>query len=120
VGSLDEKAIDISSLRSSSGYITIDPAYGNTGSCTSAITFIDGDRGILRYRGYSLEELCEKSSFVEVAYLLIYGNLPDTNALSQFRERIASHALIHEDMKNFFNNYPVTAHPIVIPKNTVT
>jgi citrate synthase len=113
-GSLGEKAIDISTLRASSGYVTLDPAYGNTGACTSAITFIDGDKGILKYRGYSLEELCERSSFVEVAYLLIYGSLPDASSFAQFRERIGAHALIHEDMKNFFNNYPATAHPMSI------
>lgn len=113
-GSEGEKALDITKLRADTGYITYDSGYGNTGSCKSAITFIDGDKGILRYRGYDIVDLCENSTFVEVSYLLIHGALPQPAELVKFRENIKYHSLIHEDMKNFFNNYPGHAHPMAI------
>ncbi len=118
-GSEGEKAIDVSTLRKETGYITLDPGYVNTGSCESAITFIDGEKGILRYRGYDIAELCEKSTFVEVAYLLIYGELPKKEELLNFRAKIASHSLLHEDMKNFFHTYQANAHPMAILSSMV-
>ncbi|MEX0747161.1 MAG: citrate/2-methylcitrate synthase, partial [Rhodothermales bacterium] len=102
VGTENEPAIDVRSLRSSTGYITLDSGYANTGSCESAITFIDGEKGILRYRGYPIEELAEKSSFVEVAYLLIYGELPSPRDLKKFSNEVTHHTMLHEDMKKFF------------------
>jgi citrate synthase len=111
-GSENEKAIDISSLRAKSGYITIDSGFKNTGSTKSAITFLDGEKGILRYRGYSIEQLAEKASFIEVAYLLIYGNLPTLAELENFTNSITKHTLVHEDMKQFFEAYPAKAHPM--------
>jgi len=111
-GTENEKAINISSLRDKTGYITIDPGFKNTGSCKSSITFLDGEIGILRYRGYSIEELAEKASFLEVAYLLIYGTLPTKTQLDSFINSITKHTLIHEDMKQFFEAYPAKAHPM--------
>ena len=120
-GSENEKAIDISSLRSSTGYITLDPGYGNTGSCNSSITFIDGEKGILRYRGYSIEDLVTKGvSFTDVSYLLIYGNLDQSEKKSSFKEYIRTHANIHEDMNRFFNGFPLSAHPMAILSSMVT
>jgi citrate synthase len=113
-GTEKEKAVDISKLRQDSGYITIDSGYGNTGACRSAITFIDGDLGILRYRGIPIEELAEKSDFVETAYLLIYGNLPNRTQREEFRNLLSGHAMIHEGMIKFFDGYPTTAHPMAI------
>lgn len=113
-GSMGELGIDIGSLRKETGYITVDPGYMNTGSCLSSITFIDGEKGILSYRGYSLEDICANCTFVEVAHLLIYGSLPTREALDAFRLRLSSHSLLHEDMKNFFNSYPGQAHPMGI------
>lgn len=113
-GTEGEMAVDISSLRSQTGYITLDPGYVNTGSCLSEITFIDGDKGILKYRGIPIETLCEKSTFLEVAYLTIYGRLPLAQEFIEFRKKIAYHSLIHEDMKSFFTNYPGQAHPMAI------
>jgi citrate synthase len=110
----NEVAIDISSLRARTGAITLDPGYANTGSCSSAITFIDGERGILRYRGYPIEELATAASFVEVAYLLIYGHLPTAVELVTFDEKLTRHSLIHEDMKKFFEGFPPSAHPMAI------
>jgi citrate synthase len=112
VGSENEKAIDISALRAKSGYITLDSGYKNTGSCKSAITYLDGENGILRYRGYPIEQLAEKASFLEVAYLLIYGSLPTQAELDSFRNSITKHTLVHEDMKQFFEAYPAKAHPM--------
>ena len=109
-----EKAIDISKLRSSTGYITMDPGFGNTGSCKSAITYLDGDKGVLRYRGIPIEQLAEHSSFVETSYLLIYGKLPTRTELDKFSEAFNEHSMIHEDMKNFFDAYPSTSHPMAI------
>ena len=114
VGTENEKAIDIRQLRSQSGYVTLDQGYMNTGSTTSAITFIDGDKGILRYRGIPIEELAEKSTFTETAYLLIYGKLPNKTELERWRTLLTRHSLIHEDMKRFFDGYPSTAHPMAV------
>ena len=111
-GTENEKAIDISNLRQDTGYITLDTGYKNTGATTSAITFLDGEEGILKYRGYGIEELAEKATFIEVAYLLIYGNLPTQDQLNQFRDSITKHTLVHEDMKQFFEAYPAKAHPM--------
>lgn len=119
VGSEGEKAVDITKLRAQSGYVTLDSGYMNTGACTSEITFLDGEKGVLRYRGYSIEDLAEKSSFMEVSYLLIYGHLPTETQLTEFRLRVRYHSLIHEDMKNFFNNYPSSAHPMAILSSMV-
>src|SRR4030065_96095 len=113
-GSENEKAIDIGNLRSQTGYITLDPGFVNTGSCTSDITFLDGEKGILRYRGIPIEELAEKATFVEVSYLLIYGHLPNKEELARFSSALTTHALIHEDMRNFFENFSNTAHPMAI------
>jgi citrate synthase len=113
-GSEGEVGLDISKLRIQSGAITLDSGYGNTGSCESAITFIDGEKGILRYRGYPIDQLAEKSSFIEVAYLLIYGELPTTPQLEDFRYKLTYHTLIHEDMKKFYEGFPRTAHPMAI------
>ncbi len=111
-GSEDEKAIDIRNLRDLTGHITLDVGYKNTGATTSAITFLDGETGILRYRGYPIEELAEKSSFIEVAYLLIYGSLPTKEQLDDFSSKITRHTLIHEDMKQFYEAFPRKAHPM--------
>lgn len=119
VGTEDEKGIDISKLRSQTGYVTLDPAYVNTGSCVSNITYIDGEKGILRYRGIPIEELAEKSDFVEVCYLLIYGHLPNKTELEKFSTGLTRHSLIHEDMMHFFNGYPSTAHPMAILSSMV-
>jgi citrate synthase len=113
-GSEHEKAVDIRQLRAQTGYVTLDQGYMNTGATTSAITFIDGDKGILRYRGIPIEELAEKSTFVETAYLLIYGKLPNKPELDKWRTQLTRHSLIHEDMKRFFDGYPSTAHPMAI------
>jgi citrate synthase len=113
-GSENEKAIDISKLRALSGYITLDQGFKNTGSTQSEITFLDGENGILRYRGYTIEELAEKATFIEVAYLLIYGELPTQTQLESFQNSITKHTLVHEDMKQFFEAYPAQAHPMGI------
>ena len=112
VGSENEKAIDISKLRDLTGYITLDTGYKNTGATKSAITFLDGELGILHYRGYSIEQLAEKASFPEVAHLLIYGELPNQTELNDFESSIKKHTLVHEDMKQFFEAYPAQAHPM--------
>ncbi len=112
VGSEGERAIDISKLRQKTGVITLDPGYANTGSCQSAITFIDGDRGILRYRGIAIEELAAKSTFLEVAFLLVYGHLPTLSELASFTKSITFHTMIHEDFKRFFGAMPKDAHPM--------
>ena len=113
-GTEQEKAIDIRQLRADTGYITLDSGYGNTGSCFSSITFINGEQGILQYRGYPIEELAQKCSFLEVAYLLIYGELPNDAQKQEFVDAITRHTLIHEDMKKFFEGYPRNAHPMAI------
>ncbi|HPG24337.1 MAG TPA: citrate synthase [Myxococcota bacterium] len=112
VGSEGERAVDITKLRAKTGYITLDPGYANSGSCQSAITFIDGEQGILRYRGIPIEELAEKSSFIEVAYLLIYGKLPTQTELENYAETISRHTMLHEDLKLMFNALPKDAHPM--------
>jgi citrate synthase len=114
VGSEGERAVDISALRGKTGYITLDDGYGNTGSCVSRITFIDGEKGILRYRGIPIEELAEKSTFVETAYLLIWGNLPTTEELSKFSNLLTQNEMLHEDMKFHFEGFPAHAHPMAI------
>ncbi|GAB1463007.1 citrate synthase [Pedobacter sp.] len=111
-GTEGEKAIDISKLRDLTGHITLDFGYKNTGSTKSAITFLDGEQGVLKYRGYPIEELAEKASFLEVAYLLIYGELPSKETLDKFQKEISMHTLIHEDMKKFFDGYPSKSHPM--------
>ncbi|MBI4370053.1 MAG: citrate synthase [Elusimicrobia bacterium] len=113
-GTEGERGIDIRELRDRTGLITLDPSYANTGSCTSDITFIDGERGILRYRGMPIEELARKSTFLETSYLLIYGSLPTAKDLKEFTTNVTRHTLLHEDLKNFFSNYPITAHPMAI------
>src|SRR5512136_3078100 len=113
-GTAHEMGLDVSALRSSTGYITLDDGYGNTGSCQSGVTFIDGDKGILRYRGIPIEELAEKSTFVETAYLLIYGHLPSRAELRQFSDRLTQSEMIHEDMKHHFEGFPANAHPMAI------
>lgn len=113
-GTMGEQAIDIAKLRGQTGLVTLDNGYGNTGSCTSDITFIDGEKGTLLYRGYPIEQLAEKADFVEVCYLLIYGHLPSADQLDSFRNQLTHHSLIHEDMKKFFEGYPPTAHPMAI------
>ena len=111
-GSEGERAVDISELRAKTGLVTLDPGYGNTGSCTSSITFIDGEKGILRYRGIPIEQLAEKSSFLEVAYLLMVGKLPTRDELASFTESIRYHTMLHEDFKSFFSALPKDAHPM--------
>jgi len=113
-GSAGERAVDISKLRDQTGLITLDSGYGNTGSCQSAITFIDGEKGILRYRGIPIEELAEQSSFVETAFLIIYGKLPTHAELARFSDLLTTHELIHEDMKFHFEGFPPNAHPMAI------
>jgi len=113
-GSEKERAIDIRTLRKDTGLITLDDGYGNTGSCQSAITFIDGDKGILRYRGYPIEEVAERARFTEVCYLLINGKRPSLDELAAWRKEMTRHTLIHEDMKKFYEGYPPGAHPMAI------
>jgi citrate synthase len=113
-GTAGERAVDISKLRDQTGLITLDNGYGNTGSCESAITFIDGEKGILRYRGIPIEELAEDSNFVETAYLIIYGKLPTQAELTRFCELLTAHELIHEDMKFHFEGFPPNAHPMAM------
>lgn len=113
VGTEGERAIDVSNLRAQSGgYITLDSGYMNTGACASAITFIDGEKGILRYRGIPIEVLAERANFLEVSYLLMYGHLPTTTELDEFNLRIKKHTLVHEDIKRFFDGFPRDAHPM--------
>jgi citrate synthase len=111
-GTEQEKAIDISKLRGTTGYVTLDTGYKNTGATKSAITFLDGEQGILRYRGYPIEQLAEKSNFLEVSYLLLYGELPTAKQYEEFTRRITRHTLIHEDVKKFFDGFPSNAHPM--------
>ncbi|MEO8553631.1 MAG: citrate synthase [Kofleriaceae bacterium] len=120
VGSEDEHAVDIKSLRADSGYITLDTGFMNTGSTTSAITYLDGEQGILRYRGYPIEELAEHSNFVEVSYLLINGKLPTTKEREEFGTNLTRHSLIHEDMNHFFAGFPAASHPMAVISAMVT
>lgn len=119
-GTEGEKAIDIAKLRADSGLVTIDPGFKNTGSTQSAITFLDGEKGILRYRGYSIEELAEKSSFLEVSYLLINGELPTADELEKFKSKITHHTLIHEDIKSILDGFPSNAHPMGVLSSLVS
>ena len=118
-GTEDEVACDISALRSQTGTITIDSGYGNTGSCKSGVTYLDGEKGILRYRGYPIEQLAEKATFLEVAYLLVYGELPNRDQLADWKRGITTHTLIHEDMRRFFDAFPPDAHPMAIASSVV-
>jgi citrate synthase len=119
VGSEGEKAIDISKLRQETGFITLDSGYANTGSCTSNITFMDGEKGILRYRGIPVEQLAEHSTFKETAYLLINGELPTQKQLNQFSVLLNDHSLVHEDMQLFYQNYPRSSHPMGVLSSMV-
>ena len=119
-GSENEKAIDISALRAKTGYITIDEGFKNTGSTTSEITFLDGEEGILRYRGYSIEELADNAEFLEVAYLLINGDLPTATQYEEFKNRITHHTMVNEDMRKIFDGFPVNAHPMGIMSSLVS
>ncbi len=120
VGSEGEVGIDISKLRRQSGAITLDYGYGNTGSCQSDITFINGEKGILSYRGYPIEQVAQQGSFSEVCYLLIHGELPDRQQLDTFNQGLTYHSMLHEDMKKLFEGYPPTAHPMAILSSMVT
>ncbi len=113
-GSENERAVDIRSLRGNTGLVTLDDGYGNTGACQSHITFIDGEQGVLRYRGYPIEKLAEKSTFVETAYLLIFGELPTEAQLTEYRRLLTRHQFIHEDMRHHFDGFPPTAAPMAI------
>jgi citrate synthase len=119
-GSEGERAIDIATLRAKTGLVTIDPAFMNTASTKSAVTFLDGEQGILRYRGIPIEQLAEKSTFVETAYLLIYGELPNESQLNAWSNQLTRHSLIHEDMKRFFDGFPSTAHPMAVLSSMVS
>jgi citrate synthase len=119
-GSEDEYAIDISNIRSETGLITLDKGYKNTGSTTSNITYLDGEKGILRHRGYSIEELASKAAFTEVSYLLIYGELPNKKELDEFENKIRIHTLVHEDFKIILEGYPSKAHPMGILSSLIT
>ncbi|MFM7299378.1 MAG: citrate/2-methylcitrate synthase, partial [Planctomycetota bacterium] len=113
-GTEGEVAIDIRNLRAQTGLVTFDPGYANTGACKSAITFIDGEQGILRYRGYPIEDLAERSSFLEVAWLLLHGELPTKAELTSFSDEIVHHTLLHENFTRFFNAFPKDAHPMPV------
>jgi citrate synthase len=119
IGTENEKAIDISALLKNTGYVTLDEGYVNTGATTSDITFLDGDKGVLRYRGYPIEELAVHCDFVEVSYLLVYGELPDKSQLEDFKESIRRHTMLHEDMRSFYNGFPRDAHPMAILSSVV-
>src|SRR5207253_628511 len=112
--------LDVSKLLSATGYVTLDPGFVDTAATTSTITYIDGDAGILRYRGYPIEELAEHSSFLEVSYLLIYGELPTATQLEDFTTRISRHTLLHEDLKRFFDGFPRDAHPMPVLSSAVS
>ncbi|GAB4345179.1 MAG: citrate synthase [Flammeovirgaceae bacterium] len=118
-GTENELGLDIAKLRDATGLITIDPGFKNTGSTTSGITFLDGELGILRYRGYPIEELAEKAEFLEVAYLLIYGELPDAKTYEKFKKEITMHTLVHEDMRKIFDGFPASAHPMGVLSSLV-
>ncbi|MDH5655453.1 MAG: citrate synthase [Spirochaetia bacterium] len=113
-GTENEKALDITKLRAQTGYVTLDDGYMNTGACLSKITFLDGENGILRYRGYPIDQLAENSTFLEVAYLLIYGELPTEDEFNQFHHKINRHTLIHEDLKRLYDGFPKDSHPMAI------
>ncbi len=119
VGTEDEVGLDVRKLRANTGLITYDPGYGNTGSCSSAITFIDGEKGILRYRGYPIEQVAEAASFAEVCYLLVYGRLPTIGEYDVFRLALTRHTLVHEDMKKFFEGFPPNSYPMAVLSSMV-
>ncbi len=119
-GTEQEVAIDISKFRGQSGVITIDPGFKNTGSTTSSITFLDGEKGILRYRGYPIEQLANESTFLEVSYLLIYGELPNETELRKFEGQISKHTLVHEDFKKILDGFPSKSHPMGVLSSLVT
>jgi len=112
--------VDTSSLLKTTGYVALDPGFVNTAACTSAITYIDGDAGILRYRGYPIDQLAGKSTFLEVSYLLIYGELPSAEQLEAFTKKISRHTLLHEDLKRFFDGFPRDAHPMPVLSSAVS
>ena len=114
IGTEGERAIDITQLRANTGFIALDPGYGNTGACQSSITYMDGEQGILNYRGIPVNELAEKSTFKETAYLLVHGHLPNQNQLRDFSVMLNDHSLVHEDMKTFYQNFPRASHPMGI------
>ena len=114
VGTEHERAIDISKLRASTGYITLDEGYVNTGAVASSITYLDGEKGLLRYRGYAIEDIAASCDFIEIAYLLIYGELPSEEQLATFRGALRRHTLLHEDVRSFYNGFPRDAHPMAI------
>lgn len=118
-GTENEKAIDITQLRAKTGYITLDNGYMNTGATQSSITFLDGEQGILRYRGIPIEQLAEHSTFVETAFLLIYGKLPNREELNKWSRSLTENSYLHEDMKHFFDGYPSTSHPMAILSSMV-
>ena len=118
-GTEQEKGLDISALRAKTGYVTLDEGFVNTGSTSSSICFLDGEKGILRYRGYPIEQIARQCDFVETSYLLIYGKLPNEQELSDFRMRIRHHTMIHEDMRSFYNGFPKDAHPMAILSSVV-
>ena len=120
IGTENEIAIDISKLRKEAGIITLDKGFKNTGSTESAITFLDGEKGILRYRGYSIEDLAEKSTFLEVAFLLIYGELPNIQELDNFKEEISKHTLVHEDVRAILDGFPSKSHPMGVLSSLVS
>ncbi len=113
-GSFGEKAIDIGNLRKETGLITFDPGYMSTGSCKSAITFLDGEKGILLYRGIPIDQLAEKSTFIETSYLLIYGSLPTSQQLAEFNHHIIHHSMVHESIKKFYDGFPINSHPMAV------
>jgi len=113
-GAEGDRVVDVTKLREQTGMTTYDPGYVNTASCSSAITFLDGDRGILRYRGIPIEQLAEQSNFLETAYLLIYGRLPSETEYQAFVKTITRHTMLHEDVKRFYDGFPRDAHPMAI------
>ena len=115
-----ENGLGISSLLNATGNVTLDPGFVNTASCTSAITYINGEEGILRYRGYPIEQLAEKSSFLETSYLLIYGELPTPAQLADFESLITQHTMLHEDLRRFFDGFPRDAHPMPVLSSAVS
>jgi len=119
VGTEQEVGLDVRKLRANTSLITYDPGYGNTGSCSSSITFIDGEKGILRYRGYPIEQVAEAASFAEVCFLLVYGRLPTASEYDDFRMALTRHTLLHEDMKKFFEGFPPNSHPMAILSSMV-
>src|SRR5438309_12103256 len=114
------EGIDTSKLLATTGKVALDIGFVNTAACTSAITYIDGDAGILRYRGYPIDQLAEKSSFLEVTYLLIHGELPTADQLAEFDDKVRRHTLLHEDLKQFFNGFPRDAHPMPVLSSAVS